>query len=156
MQATQILICRTQNQAVSQNICSLPKKLRKAQKHDGIARSHGIPIKGIVYFHITMESCLFTENSFTEKPESSLSAFSVKLFYSKGVRGEPSLLTIHVHKIQRIKKNSNNIFHVPSSPDFRWEDKVETKKNITDIFEFGLLSVLPTVKVATIGTWRVR
>ena len=52
---------------VNQNIRSLTKMLGMAQKHYGIACSRGIPIKDILHFDITMESCLFTDDVLTEK-----------------------------------------------------------------------------------------
>ena len=52
----------------SRNIRSLNKKLGEAQKLYDIALSRGMPIEDILHFDITMESCLFTDDDFTEKP----------------------------------------------------------------------------------------
>ena len=110
---------------ISQNIRSLTK-LEKAQKHYGIARSRGIPIKNILHFDLTMQSCLFTDADLTEKPnkyeivkelEKNLenSQYTFRKFLKKKLKTSAIMdFMSQVHKIpdEKIKETKKDVRHL--------------------------------------------
>ena len=109
-----------------------------AQKHYDIARSRGIPIKDILHFDITMQSCLFTDDDLTEKPNK----YEIVKELEKNLDSSQYIF----RKFSELKTTAimDSMSQVRKIPD----EKIKLKlKKMSDIFESGLSSILSTVNV---------